>query len=42
MGVMTLAAAKGTEIELVIDGDDENDAMEALANLINDRFGESE
>lgn len=40
MSVMMLAASCGTEIELVIEGQDENQAREALVNLINDYFGE--
>jgi phosphocarrier protein HPr len=42
MGVLTLAAATGTELTLEIDGDDEQLAMTALIRLINDRFGEDE
>jgi phosphocarrier protein len=42
MGIMMLAAAKGAEIELCADGKDENKAVEALAELINNRFGEGE
>jgi len=42
LNVMGLAANKGSEIELIIDGPDEKKAMEALADLINDRFGEEE
>ncbi len=42
MNVMVLAASRGSEIELVVSGEDEDDAMEALVTLINDRFGESE
>ncbi|BES70728.1 HPr family phosphocarrier protein [Marinobacter nanhaiticus D15-8W] len=40
MSVMMLAASCGTQIELVIDGSDENQARDALVNLINDYFGE--
>ncbi len=40
MSVMMLAASCGTDIELIIDGDDENEARDALVALINDRFGE--
>ena len=40
MGVMMLAAGMGTEVELEIDGDDEQFAMAALLALINDKFGE--
>ncbi|HVV68776.1 MAG TPA: HPr family phosphocarrier protein [Gammaproteobacteria bacterium] len=42
MGVMMLAASKGTEIELVISGEDETAALEALEALIQGRFGEAE
>lgn len=42
MGVMMLAASRGTEIELLVDGPDEQEAMKALSDLINDRFGESD
>ena len=41
-GIMRLAAAKGAEIELCADGKDEKKAVEALAELINNRFGEGE
>ncbi|MCP5162979.1 MAG: HPr family phosphocarrier protein [Hahellaceae bacterium] len=42
MSVMMLAASKGTEIDLIIDGNDEQEAMEAIKLLIADRFGEEE
>jgi phosphocarrier protein len=42
MGVMMLAANKGSTIRLEIDGADEEAAMQALAALIADRFGEGE
>ena len=42
MGVMMLAAAKGSQLELTASGDDEQQAMDTLAELINDRFGEEE
>jgi len=42
MGVMMLAAAKGTTIQIETDGVDEAEAMQALLQLINDRFGEDE
>jgi phosphocarrier protein HPr len=42
MGVMMLAAAKGTSVEIETDGPDEQDAMNALVALINDKFGEGE
>ena len=40
MSVMMLAAGQGTELTLRISGEDEQDALEALVGLINDRFGE--
>jgi phosphocarrier protein len=42
MGVMMLAAACGSELELVIDGADEQEAMAKLEELINALFGEAE
>ena len=42
MGVMMLAANKGSTIHLEINGADEGEAMEALAALISERFGEGE
>jgi len=42
MGVMMLAAAKGSRVELQADGEDEQDAVEQLVDLINQRFGEDE
>ena len=42
MGVMMLAAAKGSAISIETDGLDEATAMEALLALINDKFGEGE
>lgn len=42
MGVMMLAASKGTEIELIISGDDEEQAIKELSVLINNRFDEKE
>jgi phosphocarrier protein len=42
MGVMMLAANKGSTIHLEIDGADEDEAMQALVALIADRFGEGE
>jgi len=42
MGVMTLAASTGTELELITDGDDEQLAMDELVKLVNNRFGETE
>ena len=42
MGVMMLAAAKGSLMEIETDGPDEVQAMTALVGLINDKFGEGE
>jgi len=42
MGVMMLAAGLGSEIELETDGPQEQEAMDALLALINDKFGEGE
>lgn len=40
LGVMTLAAEKGAELELELDGPDEEEATEAITELIEDGFGE--
>jgi phosphocarrier protein len=42
MGVMFLAAGKGTEIELIVNGADESSAMSQLSILIQDGFGEEQ
>jgi len=42
MGVMMLAAAKGTTISIETSGEDEADAMQAILNLVNNQFGEGE
>jgi phosphocarrier protein len=42
MGVMMLAAGLGSEVELETSGADEQQAMDAIAALINDKFGEGE
>lgn len=42
MSVMMLAAGKGTTLELEIEGSDENEAMEAITELIENRFDEGE
>lgn len=42
MGLMMLAAAQGTQIDIETDGADEEAAMAALGALINDYFGEGE
>lgn len=42
MGVMMLAAAMGTTINIETTGDKEQEAMHAIVALINDYFGEGE
>jgi phosphocarrier protein len=42
MSVMMLAAAKGTELALQVDGSDEADTLAALITLIENRFDEDE
>ena len=42
MGVMMLAAGKGSEITLYADGEDEQESMDRLEELINNRFNEDE
>ena len=40
MGLMMLAASKGTTIKVSASGDQAAEALEALEKLINDKFGE--
>jgi phosphocarrier protein len=42
MGVMMLAAGVGSVVELETDGDQEQEALDALVALINDKFGEGQ
>jgi phosphocarrier protein HPr len=42
MGVMMLAAGKGAKVTLETDGPDEGEALDALAALIGDCFGEGQ
>ena len=42
MGVMMLAAAKGSTVEIEADGADEDAAMAAIEKLFADKFGEGE
>lgn len=42
MGVMMLAAAKGSTVKIIVNGVDEIEALDSLAELVNNRFGESE
>ncbi len=40
MGVMMLAAGKGTLLVLCAEGEDEQQAVDAIEQLVNDRFDE--
>ena len=40
LGLLTLAASKGTKLHLTILGDDESEAAAHLAELVRSRFGE--
>lgn len=42
MGVMMLAASKGTTLNISADGTDEQEALDKLTELVNNRFGEAE
>jgi phosphocarrier protein len=42
MGVMMLAAGKGSKVSIETDGPDEAEAMDALLTLVADYFGEGE
>jgi len=42
MGVMMLAASKGTTLALEVEGEDEIEAVAGLKRLIAERFGEPE
>lgn len=42
LGILTLAATKGSDIELQASGKDETAALKALVELINNRFDEPE
>jgi phosphocarrier protein len=39
---MMLAAAKGTQLDIIVDGADETQAVTALEDLINNKFDEAE
>jgi phosphocarrier protein len=41
MGILLLAAGRGTTITISAEGDDERDAVEALAQLVVSGFGEA-
>jgi phosphocarrier protein HPr len=38
LGVMTLAAEHGAELELIVDGRDEKKALESISNLFENKF----
>ncbi len=42
MGVLMLAASKGTKITLIAIGEDEDEAIKELGELIENGFGENE
>ena len=42
MGIMMLAAGLGAEVELETEGEDEQQAADAIAALVNDKFGEGQ
>jgi phosphocarrier protein len=42
MGVMMLAASKGTQLTLTTKGDDEDEAISRIEELVLNKFGEEE
>ncbi len=42
MGIMMMAAAKGSTIRVMVHGDDEAEAAESLIRLFREKFGEKE
>jgi len=42
MGIMMLAACKGTDLQLRAEGADANEALAAIKALVDSRFGETE
>lgn len=42
MGVMMLAASRGTAIRITVSGEGEDEALQSLVDLIDDKFGEGE
>ena len=42
MGVMMLAAGLGAEVEIEVDGSDEEAALAAIVALVDDKFGEGQ
>ena len=41
MGILMLAAAQGSQISVAVSGDDAQQALNAIGQLIDDGFGES-
>jgi phosphotransferase system HPr (HPr) family protein len=42
MGIMMMAAARGTTVLVSAEGDDENKALEGMEKLFKEKFGEKE
>lgn len=42
LGILLLAAAQGSRITVTANGEDENEALSAVEQLIDSKFGESE
>ncbi|MES2356218.1 MAG: HPr family phosphocarrier protein [Pseudomonadota bacterium] len=42
LGIMMLAASKGTKVAIEVNGSDEREAMQALVHLIEDKLGQGE
>ncbi len=40
LGILLLAAAQGTKLEITVEGPDESDALAAVVGFVRDRFGE--
>ncbi len=40
MGILTLAATYGTELKIIADGEDEEEAVQAIARLFESKFEE--
>ncbi len=42
LGILMLAASKGTDLTLRVEGPDEREACQSLVSLIEDKFGEDQ
>jgi phosphocarrier protein HPr len=40
LGIMMLAAGIGTELDIIIDGEDEKEAFDSIKKLVDDKFYE--